>query len=426
MGFLMLVVPRRDAILPLLLVVCFLTLGQRVVIFSLDFTMLRVMVIFCWLRLILRKEFVGFELNSIDCAIIWWVAWSTFAYSLHWLTIEAVINRFGQAYNTFGLYFGFRLLIRDWDDIKGAMRFLAIVLVPIAFFMLLEKQTGRNVFAVFGGVPEFTFIRDGSLRSQGPFTHPILAGAFGATAVPLFFALYWQGAPYRKWAKVGFFCSTFIAFASASGTPIMSYLFGILGLLAWPLRGHMKTVRRGLVMSILGLQLVMKAPVWFLFDRIDEFTGGSGWHRSYLIDRTVHNFFEWWLIGVKDTAHWGYLMMDVTNQYIRYGVDGGLLSLILFIVIIVRCFRSLGLALSESIRENALFKVRILFWALGASLFSHLVTFLATSYFDQIIVSWLLLLAIIATVAPTNKATMSQHQALKQTVSDNRVFVGLS
>ncbi len=64
-----------------------------------------------------------------------------------------------------------------------------VILVPLVAAMLYEKATGRNVFAVLGGVSEMTLIREGKLRAQGAFQHPILAGTFGATVLPLMVGL---------------------------------------------------------------------------------------------------------------------------------------------------------------------------------------------------------------------------------------------
>ena len=60
--------------------------------------------------------------------------------------------------------------------------------------MILEHLTGRNVFSVFGGVPEFTVIREGKLRAQAAFAHAIVAGyGGGKSRFSLFVGLWWQG-----------------------------------------------------------------------------------------------------------------------------------------------------------------------------------------------------------------------------------------
>ncbi len=75
-------------------------------------------------------------------------------------------------------------------------------------------------------------------------------------------------------------------------------------------------------------------------------------------------------------------------------VEGGLVTLVLFIAVIVLCYKGIGRGLGVM---GTQWRKRILLWALGASLFAHLVSFWGVSYFDQIIVAWYLLLAMIST-----------------------------
>jgi hypothetical protein len=138
----------------------------------------------------------------------------------------------------------------------------------------------------------------------------------------------------------------------------------------------------------------MKAPVWFLMARVGVFSGSTGYHRANLIDQAIRNFPEWWLIGTKSNAEWGYGLSDVTNQYVWEGINGGLLTLLLFIAIIAYCFKTIGQALR--VAEHKSIGVRICLWAMGAALFAHVITFLSVPYFDQSIVPWYLLLAMIS------------------------------
>ena len=56
MGMLCLFIPRRYAAIPFLVTSCYMTLGQVVVIAGSYFTMLRLMVLFGWIRLLVRKD----------------------------------------------------------------------------------------------------------------------------------------------------------------------------------------------------------------------------------------------------------------------------------------------------------------------------------------------------------------------------------
>jgi len=96
---------------------------------------------------------------------------------------------------------------------------------------------------------------------------------------------------------------TVMVVTSASSTPLLAFIAVILGILMWPLRGKMRAIRWGLALLLIGLHLVMKAPVWFLINHIDFVSGNSGYHRALLIDMCVKHFWDWWLIGVKSTQN---------------------------------------------------------------------------------------------------------------------------
>lgn len=396
MGFLMIILPRRYALLPVILLICNMTMGMRVIVGTFDFTMLRILVLFGWARLILRGEIRPIKLNSIDKAVIWWALTGIITYTLLWQTYGAFEYKLGVAYTAIGFFFLFRFLLRDLDDVVRVVKITALFIVPLAGSMVVEKFTGRNPFAIFGGVPPVTFVRNGILRCQGPFAHPILAGTFGATLLPLFVGLWWRGGRSKSIAFWGIASSFTIVFCAASSGPVLAALAGIGALCMWPLRKKMRMVRWGVVLALFALALVMKAPVWYIIARLGVFTGSTGWHRANLIDRAIENLPDWWLIGTKSTAPWGYGLDDVTNQYIGEGVNGGLITMFLFIAIIVCCFRGVGRTVREM--ENESRSTQLYLWALGAALFAHVVNYMGVPYFDQNVVNWYLLLAIISTL----------------------------
>jgi len=168
-------------------------------------------------------------------------------------------------------------------------------------------------------------------------------------------------------------------------------------LIMWNWRQQLRKVRWAIVCTLIGLQMVMKAPVWFLLGRVSLFSGSTGFHRAYVIDHFINHFSEWWLIGEKNTSHWGAVMSDITNQYVWEGVTGGLLTLVLFIWIIVQCFRGVGLTVRGM--KDAPFPDKMSVWVLGAALLTHAVNFISISYFDQNVVNWYMLLAMISTVS---------------------------
>ena len=82
-------------------------------------------------------------------------------------------------------------------------------------------------------------------------------------------------------------------------------------------------------------------------------------------------------------------------MYIRVGVNGGFISMVLFILIIVFCFRIIGSAVR--IFENNIYMQKYI-WAIGASFFTHIVSFMGVSYFGQMIVFFYLSVAVIAII----------------------------
>jgi hypothetical protein len=100
-------------------------------------------------------------------------------------------------------------------------------------------------------------------------------------------------------------------------------------------------------------------------------------------------------------------MWDLCNQYVAEGLSGGLITLVVFITMISRSFSRIGTSrrLATSNRQEEWF-----LWALGVTLFSHIVAFFGISYFDQTKISWYVLLAVISAatakyLSPTGKAS---------------------
>ena len=407
MGVMVLFVKRRMTPLPLIMTACFVTFGQVVGVGPLHFYMIRIIIFLGFLRIIIRKELSEVKFNSVDKIIFLYVFTQGTIYFLLRIDTEAFINSMGFVYNALGIYLIFRSVIYEENDYYTVFKFLAIVMVPLALSMTIEKFTARNFFSIFGGVPEYTMIREGKLRCQGAFMHPILAGTFGASSIPMFVALWVKEKEKRYISFLGIISGTIITIASASSGPIMVYGGVILGLFMWKFNDNMRMVRWITVISILSLHIVMKAPVWALIGRVSEIVGGGGWHRVMLIDAAISHFSEWWLLGTDYTRHWmptgvswSGKHTDITNEFIGVGIKGGLISLILFIAIIIFGFKTIGIKIKEI--DPSDFPKRFMVWCLGVSLFSHMMAFISICYFDQIIVFWYLSLALIAGLVKNN------------------------
>jgi hypothetical protein len=404
-GVLICILPRSKAIIPFLAAGILIPIDQVLVVGGLHFPMLRVLVLFgfvriFWVKLSEKGEIFSGGMNGIDRAVIVLILFTTIDGVLLWQQSGALIKYLGDLYTAFGVYFLLRSLIRDQEDVKRALRVLACVTVAVAGLMMYEYITGRNlIYAVLGGARADIFStavnRNDSFRARGCFAHPILAGTFGGIMLPMFIGLWWREKSDRKYVVPGAIGATMMSFAAGSSTAAFGFIAGSVALCLWPLRRRMRVIRWSIVIILVSLHLVMKAPVWHLISRVDLSGGSSSYHRFELINQCILHFWDWVLIGTKDYANWGWDMWDLGNQYVWTADTVGLIPLIAFLAILVYGFKYLGRArrYCEGDRKQELF-----IWAIGASLFANVVAFFGIGYFDQIIVAWYALLAMISTV----------------------------
>jgi len=400
-GLLILFLPRKYAVAPFLLTSILIPTDQILLIGGLHFSTMRVLILFGMIRIVLLKtqgkEIFSRGLNKIDKALILLSVTSAVAGILVFQETQAVIFQLGSLYNAFGAYFILRCFITDHEDVITAIRVLAFIVLVVGGVMTIEQLTnGWNLFFLLEGARgAWAMERAGVIRAMGPFGHSLLAGTFGAVLVPVFFALWRKERKYRATAILGIIGASVMTVASHSSTCLSALFAGLLGLSLWPLRNRMRVVRWGVVIVLVSLHMVMKAPVWHLISRLDLTGGSSGWHRYYLIDTSISHFWEWWLIGTKSNADWGWDMFDTADQYVEHAVSGGLLAVIFFVAIIVYGFKYLGRARQAATdKKQALF-----FWALGSALFAYTMSFIGISLWDQSIVGWYAFLALIGAVA---------------------------
>ena len=401
-----LVLARRDhAVLPIMLVACLIPVAQRIVVASLDFNMSRILILFGWSRLIARGELRGFRWSPVDTAFVAYVLAGTLGYVARELSLGAVIYRTGVMFEAFGIYFLLRALLRGSAEMLRSVLSLAAIAIVVGTSMVLENLTGRNFFSVFGGVPEYTVIRDGRLRCQAAFSHPIMAGSFGAGLFPIFGMILFSRR--RRWfVGAGLVGAVLIAVASASSGPVLALLIAIGGCALFPIRNHMRLVRYGIVAVLLVLHFVREMPVWHLIVRASNLIGGTGYHRYLLIDAFINNWSDWFLVGTRSTAGWGWGLQDLTNQFVYEGVQGGILPVIALIVLLSMAFGRIGATIRRAQQARHLSSERrigleMLAWGLGVSLATHCVSWISVSYFGQMTIVLNALFAFIVTLAQT-------------------------
>jgi len=387
---------QRSYILPFILLVTFLLpISQRISVLGLNFMVMRILILMGWAWIIIRADQYSFKLNNMDKCFIAWVSSNIIFYTVLWQDFGAFINRLGFALDSLGMYFLSRKMIREYQDIKNIFITYAVISVLIAFCMINEHVSKENVFAIFGGVSEFSIIRGDRLRAQGPFLHALLAGSFAASILPCIVSLWVNKGSSRYLVIVGSIAAIAMVFLTSSSGPIFMLFAGIFALSLWPLRRILAFIYLSAIVCVIFAHAIMKAPVWALLARIPLIEGSTGHHRYMLIDNFISRFDEWWFTGTRDYGNWGWMTWDVINQYISQGLNGGIITLSLFLIVLIIAFQYVGrrMKLLEGHR-----KMQFVCWSVGASAFANSVGFFGIAYFDQTIIMWYVLLAIISSM----------------------------
>lgn len=404
-----LVVKRRWAWLPLFVLACTVPSAQRVIIATIDFNFIRILVMAGVVRVLMKREYRGLRWTVVDRLVIAWAVIGVAAYTLLRGNFGAFVFRAGVAYDALGTYLLLRCWIRSWEDVDRLARVSGLLAISLVIFFIYENSTRNNMFSVFGGVPSTTPVRQGRLRCQGPFVHPILAGAFWVGLLPLVASLWWRRPGKKGLAMTASMAIVIIAFTTASSTPVMGVLATGMGMGLWIVRRQMRPLRWSLAGMLVLLHMVMAAPVWHLISRVGAVGGSTGHHRFLLIDNCIKRWPEWFLLGNRSTAHWGHFQFDVANQFVKEAVRGGILSLVLFVMIIGFTFGTVG-RLWRSAGKNRYRRMQA--WGFGAALFAHCMMFISCSisHSQQNMLIWFVILAVPTSVESWNRPKRMARQ----------------
>jgi hypothetical protein len=404
---LILTLPRQKAITPFLVAFFTVPIGQVVVLGGLHFTALRILILAALARRAgfpRRDKYPG-GFNGVDRMAI---LWSISAIAMFWLQFpEAVVTGLGVLVDTFGGYLAVRFLIPDGEAMRNTIKALAAICVIEGLPMINEQITHVNLFGLVAGVPLASAVRDGHVRASGTIGC-LTAGPFAGALVPVFLWL-WTERKSRVAACLGLAGAMAMVITSYSSTSWMALGGSLMGLAFWPLRKQMRLVRWGLVCTVAGLHMVMKAPVWALIARIDLTGSSSGYQRFALVDMCIRHFGDWWLRGTPDYVNWGWDSYDLCNQFVAVALTGGLLPLISYIAILSRSFGALGTArkLVNGDRRHEWF-----FWCLGSNLFATVVCHWGINYVGVLLMSLFVLVTFIsvATFEGTRATARSPEQ----------------
>jgi hypothetical protein len=381
---LILTLPRKKGIVPFLFAVLMIPWGQVLVISGVHFTMMRILILAglaraAWSKASSSESWFVTGFSRIDQAMALWIVFGFIVITIQWMNPQMLIAQLGDFLDALGGYLVLRFFIPDSEAVRRAIKVLAAVCLIQGVCMVNEQITGVNVFNLVGGlsIPD-SIIRDGQLRSSGVMG-PLGSGVFAGVLIPMFLWLWIEGNS-RMAAAAGIAGAMAMLITTHASTPWMACGAALLGLSFWSLRKQMRPVRWGIVLILVSLHLVMKAPVWHLISRLDLTGSSSSYHRYELVNLTILHFSDWWLLGYKYYNKWGWEMWDTSNLFVATALSGGLVSLVFLIAAFKRSFGAIGSARKRLSGDR---KQEWFLWCLGSALFSMVVSSFGIAFLYQ-------------------------------------------
>lgn len=370
---------RHAALAAAIWAMALIPMRNQFIVVGFNFHAQRIIILLLLLRIIMHGDYTSFSMKTVDKLVLW------FAFAMGCATlIRNGLSSFpgvlGGWFDLLLPWFALRMLLRDLPTLRDILPALALLTCLVASLMVLEKLTTRNILSFMGaGYGDTPFIRDGKVRSQISFGHPITAGTFGSIFLPMLLAWAYPFESRCRLAILSCVSCLIIVLCSASSGPLLSCLAAVAAMFFWRWRHKMSDLRKYSVLFYIVAEIVMTAPAYALLWRVTAFGGSTGYHRYQLMDGFVKHFNEWWFCGTNSTAHWGYFTFDVANQLVGVGIVGGIIPVLLYIGIFTFCFKSVGQYVSLTS-----FPDQLLMWSLGASMFAIVLSFMGVSYFDQL------------------------------------------
>lgn len=394
-----LVTKKQYLLFTVIMAACFVPMNQRIAIFGLEFTTLRFLVLTGIIGLIIKGESRIIQWNKFDRMILAWTLIGSLIYCIQQESLSSFINKCGVMFDVLGMYWLSRQVLINWSDVVRAVQIFSVFAIITAPLIALEHSGGSGVFSLFG--PTAAEFHRGRFRAAGSFPHPIVMGCFWALLLPLFYAMLKVQKGDKLLYSVALFAALSNVFFSASSTPIMTIIATVFFWMLYQYRMRGQLILIGACLGLFLLHLVMKAPVWHLLARINIFGGSTGWHRFFTFDTFIKTTSDWFLLGTKSVEAWNMGgQIDITNQFVLEGVRGGMITLLLFIVIIYHAIKIPGkLSLC-----NVPTDVKWMSWGICVMASGHFATFWGVSYFGQINILLMITFALVSFTFEQNNA----------------------
>lgn len=395
---------RRVATLGMLAGVMYITQGQAIFLAGFNIFPTRLLSLVAFVRVWKKKEFDFSEVTKLDKLLFCLSTYTLVLYLIR--TREGWGYQVGSATDAILTYFACRGLIQDFEDFDWVLKKFIILAVPFVAILWVERTTGRNLFDFMGGLMVGYYNRNGHPRCMGSFRHPSLMGSVGGTFLAMYIAQVVRKKDLRS-TWIGIAACLGMIVASNSGGPVNAAAAGLVAWAIWKFRPQMRAVRWTILVLLIFLASVMKAPIYYLPAKVSAITGGGGYHRSYLIEMAIKDFGKWAFDGIEltETADWFPYVLeatggaDMTNYFLSYGVRGGIGASVLLLWLVIEAYSKLGSALAVCRGPAGDRNKELVLWGMGAVMTAHLFNWFGISYWDQFYVIWYMHLAMMGSLS---------------------------
>ena len=188
-----------------------------------------------FLRRVAAKEF---QWDWIDGSILLAAFWMIVSFIVRYGPLDGILRGGSLAFDLAMPYLAAKLTIRTKNDFRLLLILFLPGLILTGFFLMLESVSHRVIVRaiaadIFGSRAiyeegsasgEVVFgneTRLGLMRASGPFAHPILAGLFFGSFLPLVL-----GSSFRGWPRYGGLLAALFAVFSVSSAAFLSLMLG--------------------------------------------------------------------------------------------------------------------------------------------------------------------------------------------------------
>lgn len=293
------------------------------------------------------------RLGWIDALIVAATAWVCFALFMTTEAVEAFTAAVAQTTDIALAYFFGRFTIRSLRDLRTFLIMMAPGLAFVGLALIAESLTHKRLIQDFAGLVTGRSagyridVRLGLFRAPGPFPHPILAGVFLASFLPL----YVLGG-VRGWPKIAGVVAAVCSFFTLSSAALLSLVVEG-GLIAYNwVSERFANLSWRLFFLVLGVMVFVAetatgSGTYGLLMRYASFNTLSSYNRVLIWQYGTQNVIKnpWFGLGYGDWERPAWMYSSSMDHFwllmaVRFGIIPAVLMAIVTIVTVFMLMRA--------------------------------------------------------------------------------------